>query len=271
MVEKGVHVDPLSILIGALVAGAAAAAQDVVPQAVKDAYAGLKSLIVGKFGSAPDLEAATRGVEKKPDDPARQEVLKDELEGAGAARDAEVLHQAQALLALIRQHAPGIATRYAAMLTGSGAIAQGTHARAAGERGVIVNGDNSGNINTGAQINTGGGAYIGGSVTAGRDVVGRDQINVSVKVSGVRNSDDHSASRRRDPRERTLYDAFEAVFSLDDLQDLAFTLGVDWDSLSGEAKGGKSRALIDHFTRDGRFDELYDAARAKRPRYPWPA
>jgi hypothetical protein len=34
----------------------------------------------------------------------------------------------------------------------------------------------NGNINTGTQLNTGGGAYVGGSVHAGRDFVGRDKI-----------------------------------------------------------------------------------------------
>ncbi|MFC1465306.1 MAG: hypothetical protein ACFLMY_10705 [Candidatus Brachytrichaceae bacterium NZ_4S206] len=257
--------DPLAIIAGALVAGAAAAAQEVVPQAIRDAYQGLKSLIIEKFGAASDVESATRGVEKKPGDPARQEVLKDELADAGAAQDAEVLQQAQALLDLVRQHAPAVAQQYSAALTGSGGIAQGASARAAGAGGVIVGGSNTGSINTGPQVETGGGAYVGGNVTAGRDFVGGDQIN----IYGSRRSDDHGIARQRDPREQKLYEAFEAVFSLDDLQDLAFTLGVDWDSLTGEAKGGKARALIDYFTKDGRFDVLYDAAKAKRPRYPW--
>lgn len=259
--------DPLSIIAGAIVAGAAAAAQDIVPQAVKDAYDGLKSLIVRKFGGVSAVESAARGVERNPDDKARQDVLKEELGGAGAGRDAEVLKQAQALITLIRQQAPAVAERYSALLTGSGAIAQGPGARAAGAGGVIIEGSNTGNINTGAQTNidTGGGAYIGGNVTAGGSVVGGDQIN----YYGGRSPDDRGAARRRDPREQKLYEAFEAVFSLDDLQDLAFTLGVDWDSLPGEAKGGKSRALIDYFANAGRLEELDREAKAKRPRYAW--
>ncbi|MCS6847099.1 MAG: hypothetical protein RMN52_05215 [Anaerolineae bacterium] len=256
--------DPLSTIAGALIAGAAAAAQEVVPQAVKDVYQGLKSLIIGKFGASSAVESAMRSVEKKPGDAARQEVLKDELADAGVAQDAEVFQRAQALLGLIRQHAPAIAQQYSASLTGDGCLAQGTGARATGAGGVIVEGGNTGSINTGTRIEASG-AYIGGNVTAGRDFVGRDQIN----IYGGRSPDDRGIARRRDPREQKLYEAFEAVFSLDDLQDLAFTLGVDWDSLAGEAKGGKARALIDYFTKDGRFDVLYDAAKAKRPRYAW--
>jgi len=61
-------------------------------------------------------------------------------------------------------------------LTGSDAIAQGRGATAVGAGGVHVGGKNTGNINTGTQIDTGGGAYVGGNVTAGGDVVGRDQV-----------------------------------------------------------------------------------------------
>ncbi len=63
---------------------------------------------------------------------------------------------------------------YQTTLTGSDAIGQG--APALGIGGVLVGGKNIGNINTGTRINTGGRAYIGDGVQAGRDFVGRDQI-----------------------------------------------------------------------------------------------
>jgi len=66
-----------------------------------------------------------------------------------------------------------------ANLTGSGAIAQGSAAVAVGRSGVFVGGKNSGDINRGSQTktDTGGGAYIGGSVdTGGGDFTGRDRI-----------------------------------------------------------------------------------------------
>lgn len=80
-------------------------------------------------------------------------------------------------------------------LTGSGAIAQGSGAVAVGRGGVVIGGANTGSIITGtqiigdlvrgdkvlgekigSQINTMGGAYFGGNVTASGDVVGRDQV-----------------------------------------------------------------------------------------------
>jgi len=67
-------------------------------------------------------------------------------------------------------------TQYQANLIGSGAIAQGPDATAVGAGGVHIGGKNLGNINTGTEVNTGGGAYVGGNVTAGGDFVGRDKI-----------------------------------------------------------------------------------------------
>lgn len=88
--------------------------------------------------------------------------------------------------------APNIA--YKATVTGGGAIVQGG-GTAVGQGGVYVGGQNTGKINTGTQvggdfvqgdkvsgdkigtrIDTAGGAYVGGSVSAGGDFVGRDRI-----------------------------------------------------------------------------------------------
>ncbi|HDQ71362.1 MAG TPA: hypothetical protein ENN19_04605 [Chloroflexi bacterium] len=67
--------------------------------------------------------------------------------------------------------------RYEALLEGSGGVAQGEGATAAGERGIAVGGDVGGDIITDERrVETGGGAYIGGDVRAGGDVIGRDKI-----------------------------------------------------------------------------------------------
>ena len=62
-----------------------------------------------------------------------------------------------------------------AVVHGSGAISQGD-GPALGAGSVFVAGNHRGPIHTGTRIDTGGGAYIGGKVTAGRDFVGRDRI-----------------------------------------------------------------------------------------------
>jgi hypothetical protein len=94
--------EPTTIIATAIVTGAAAAAGDVAAQAVKDGYAALKALVVRKFGGKADVESAIEGVEKKPDSEARQAVLREELEAAGAGQDAEVLRQARELLEAVR-------------------------------------------------------------------------------------------------------------------------------------------------------------------------
>ncbi|MGH8553352.1 MAG: hypothetical protein ACRERS_08655, partial [Methylococcales bacterium] len=58
---------------------------------------------------------------------------------------------------------------------GDGAIVQGT-GTAVGAHGVQIGGNNNGDINTGTRIDTGGGAYVGGHVKAGRDFIARDKI-----------------------------------------------------------------------------------------------
>lgn len=141
--------DPITIVATAVVAGAAAAAEGVAAQAVKDAYAGLKALIVRKFGGQADVEGAVEGIEKKPESKARKEVLKEELEQAEAGRDAEVIEQAKGLLKLLKEQGQIPAATYQAVLKGSGAIAQGEGAVAAGERGVAIGGDAQGPIVTG--------------------------------------------------------------------------------------------------------------------------
>ncbi len=142
--------DPISIIALALVAGAAASAKDVAAQVVKDGYAGLKALIVRKFGSKGEVQNAVQQMEKKPESEARQGMVKEELQTAGADKDEEVLKLAQALIELLKQHDAQTVATYSATLIGSGAIAQGDHAVAAGERGVAI-----GHSANGAIINTG--------------------------------------------------------------------------------------------------------------------
>ena len=139
--------DPtITTIVTAVIAGAAAASKDVAAQAVKDAYAGLKTLITRKFGDKVDVEAAIKKIEDKPESEGWRAVLQEELQDAQADQANDVLEQAQALLKLLEEHGE---VTYQAELHGSGAIAQGPDAKAVGERGVIIGGDAKGNIITG--------------------------------------------------------------------------------------------------------------------------
>jgi esterase/lipase superfamily enzyme len=81
----------------------------------------------------------------------------------------------------VREVRPDYARAMLANVAGSGAIAQGDGAVAVGERAVHVGGDNSGSITTGNQINTDGGAFVGGSLSIGGNFIGRDLMTNEVE------------------------------------------------------------------------------------------
>ena len=234
--------DPLSLIASALVAGAVEATKPTAAQAVKDAYGALKAALARKLGAQSEVVKAAQAVEEKPGSEGRASTLEEELQDVRDQLDAEIERLTKTLDEALTQHAPG--TSYTATLTGSGAIAQGSGAQAAGQGGVVVGGGNTGVINTGTQI-TIQNAYGSGS-----------------GAGGQRTPDN--------PLAQKLYEALSGyTFSTDDLQDLMFTLHVDWDSLSGENKSAKARAIVDYFTREERLDDVYRAAKDKRPRYAW--
>ena len=237
--------DPLTVIATALIAGAAAALNDTAGQAIKDAYNGIKELIKRRLGSAnnaDDLNAAIKLAEKKPDDKSRQETLKDELKSAGAANDQDVLQAATALLQLIQKQAPTIATQYNVSVSGSGAAAAGHGARAAGAGGMIIEGNNSGNLNTGTQTTH----NFYGQPPA--DPAGAAGTGLVASAEG-----------------RRIYQLLNEYFSLDDIEGLCFEMGIDDENLRGQTKAGKARALVQYVDANGRLDELKKLMRVQRP------
>jgi hypothetical protein len=93
--------DPLTSIVTALTAGAAAALQSTVEQVVKDSYAALKGLIQRKYA-----QVNVDQLEANPSSKSRRGVVEEDLRAAGADQDAEVLQHAQALLEAIKNHAP---------------------------------------------------------------------------------------------------------------------------------------------------------------------
>jgi hypothetical protein len=92
--------DPVTLILTALVAGAAASVKDTANQAVKDAYNGLKDLIKRKFAGKPTAEVALMEHEKKPD--VWKAPLKEGLEETGTDQDQEVIAAAQKLMTLVQ-------------------------------------------------------------------------------------------------------------------------------------------------------------------------
>lgn len=90
--------DPLNVIVTAVVAGAALGLKSTTEQALQDAYVGLKTLILDRYGDRADVASALESVEQKPESEGRQSVLEEELEQTAVAEDQEVLGAAQALL-----------------------------------------------------------------------------------------------------------------------------------------------------------------------------
>lgn len=93
--------EPISLMVAALVAGATTALKDTAAVAVKDAYQGLKTLIQRKWNN---VDVAL--LESAPTSPARQAVMREELERTPVHADPEVQKHLQALLAALQTHAP---------------------------------------------------------------------------------------------------------------------------------------------------------------------
>lgn len=97
--------DPISLIITALCAGALAATKETAGIAVKDAYQGLKTLIKKK------LEGDALGqamVDAKPEEIKQAEgLLKDKISKAGADQDQEIVKVAQDLLEKLKEQPGG--------------------------------------------------------------------------------------------------------------------------------------------------------------------
>lgn len=107
--------DPITLIITALVAGASAAAKDTASQAIKDAYAGLKAIIQKRFAAKPETGVILQQHENDPD--TWKKPLTKSLEETGASQDPKIIETAQQLLQLVHpeQHAQG---KFNVQLTG---------------------------------------------------------------------------------------------------------------------------------------------------------
>jgi hypothetical protein len=91
--------DPITLIVTALAAGAVSGVMDSASSAVKDAYASLKALVRKRLAGRPDAELVLARHEQAPE--TWQAPLAAVLDDAGAGRDADVVAAAQALLRLV--------------------------------------------------------------------------------------------------------------------------------------------------------------------------
>jgi hypothetical protein len=59
--------DPVTLIVSALIAGAASAAQDTASNVVKDAYTSLKTLLQNRYQGKRSVETALAELETDPD------------------------------------------------------------------------------------------------------------------------------------------------------------------------------------------------------------
>jgi hypothetical protein len=93
--------DPLTSVVTALAAGAAAALQSTVEQGVKDSYAALKRLIQHKY-----TRVNVDVLEQDPASESRRAVIKEDLAKTDAATDTQVLAQVKVLLDALQRQTP---------------------------------------------------------------------------------------------------------------------------------------------------------------------
>jgi len=97
--------DAVSVIVSALASGAAAVLKPTAEKAIKDAYAGLKSIIQRKY-SGVDLSP----IENKPASRSKRESVAEDLVDAGATGDQELLDLAKALIDAVARHDKAAAT-----------------------------------------------------------------------------------------------------------------------------------------------------------------
>ena len=130
--------DPMTVLLSAL-ALAGPALQPIADQAVKDAYGGLKSILVSHFGTNnPKLERTLEVHAEDPETfkPSTEKVLRE----VGADRDQDVIDAATKLLQQAERTQPGV----------TGGMVDQINAQ--GGRVVVIHGDFSGTLNMGDQV-----------------------------------------------------------------------------------------------------------------------
>ena len=118
--------DPITLIVTALAAGAVVGVKDSASSAVKDAYAGLKSLARKRFAGRPEAELVLSEHEKAPG--TWQAPLKAELVAAGADRDPGLVAAAQALMGLVDQ-AGARTGKYTIDVRGAQGVQIGDHTR----------------------------------------------------------------------------------------------------------------------------------------------
>ena len=116
--------DPVTLIVTALAAGAASALQDGASSAVKDAYARVTALVKKRFANRPKGELVLAEHQAAPQ--TWEAPLAAELSAAGADGDPDLVAAAQALMSLV-DDAGSRAGKYAVTVQESEGVQVGDH------------------------------------------------------------------------------------------------------------------------------------------------
>jgi hypothetical protein len=122
--DKELPVDPVTLIVTALAAGAATGVSDAASTAIRDAYQGLKRLVAARFSGRRAAEVALDEHEADPD--TWREPLVRALETSGVAADPDVLVAARQLLISVDPEG-GRAGKYTIDLRGAQGVQAGDH------------------------------------------------------------------------------------------------------------------------------------------------
>lgn len=137
--------DPITIIVLALAAGAAAGVKSTVEQAIKDSYAGIKAIIQSKYSTI-----TLSSLESKPESKIQRDALQEALLDVGADNDQELFDEAKKLLEALEMHSTELSTAIGVDLKDVRAHALKIQKVAATGTGVkIVKSDFDGNIEIG--------------------------------------------------------------------------------------------------------------------------
>ena len=120
---------------------------------------------------------------------------------------------------------------------------------------ITISGDVSGQIGAGDSV------IQFGNVSGGKVVLGPEGVGAAGDDSG------EPEPRPRAERERLaeLRQTLSQRFSEDELRDLVFDLGLDYDNLPGDGKAGKARELVAYCDRHDLIGKLSETMRRSRP------
>jgi hypothetical protein len=116
--------DPITLIVAALAAGAASGLTDTASSAIKDAYAGLKALVRKKLGGGASTDMILAEHEQAPQ--TWKDPLAAKLAGAAADQDDSLIAAAQALMSLV-DAAGAQAGKYSVDARGAQGVQIGDH------------------------------------------------------------------------------------------------------------------------------------------------